>query len=110
MVLCYEEKDRTAIEAVGIKIIEFKRLVYKTCGIWEKIREVICIIWDVVKNVIRKAFTQIKEALRTIRVHDIQKLEPRKRWKYVRSLERIGIPVVPVYFYRSSVFHCRNNC
>ena len=99
MVLCYEEKDRTAIEAVGMKIIEFKRLVYKTCGIWEK-----------VKNVIRKAITQIKEALRTILVHDIQKLEPRKRWKYVRSLERIGMPVVPVYFYRPSVFYCRNNC
>ncbi|MDE7327959.1 MAG: hypothetical protein K2N63_17055 [Lachnospiraceae bacterium] len=30
MVISFEEKDRAAIEAKGITVIEFKRILYKT--------------------------------------------------------------------------------
>ena len=30
MVISFEEKDRVAIEAKGITVIEFKRILYKT--------------------------------------------------------------------------------
>ena len=38
MVLCFEEKDRKAIEVLGMNVIEYKCMIYKLTGAYENIR------------------------------------------------------------------------
>lgn len=47
MVICFEEKDRTKIEATGISIIEFKKELYKTS-------KTVSDAWSVLEDAVRK--------------------------------------------------------
>lgn len=97
MVLCYEEKDRTAIEAVGMKIIEFKRMIYKLSGIFQKVFRTIRKVVDMIVDAVKKG------------LQSITRIEPRKRWKIVKSSIPSNIPS-SMFFPRWKVYHCRNNC
>lgn len=104
MVLFFEEKDRKAIEALGMSVIEYKRMIYKLTGAYTSIRQgakrVINAVFDAVKRVVE----QLKSVFRKIRF-----IEPRKRWKIVKPLVRSGISYT-VFFPQHRVYHCRNNC
>ena len=97
MVWCYEEKDRTAIEAVGMKIIEFKRMIYKLSGIFQKVFQIIRKVVDMVVDTVNAGFRNITD------------MEPRKRWKIVKPLITAGFPC-GMFFPRWRAYHCRNNC
>lgn len=58
MVISFEEKDRAAIEAKGITIIEAKRVLYKVVEVFQPIFNK---LWDICKSMDRE---QIEELLR----------------------------------------------
>lgn len=93
MVLCYNEKDRLGIESLGMKIIEFKRMMYKLSGMIQKVFQTVrgCV------DAVRKIFQSIII------------IEPQKRWKLVRFLIKADIPH-DMFFQRWRIYHCRNNC
>lgn len=97
MVLSYEEKDRTAIEAVGMKIIEFKRMIYKLSGMLQKVFEIIRKVVDMIVDTVIEGY------------RDITDMEPRKRWKIVKPLIKAGLPC-GMFFPNWRAYHCRNNC
>lgn len=97
MVLCYEEKDRRGIELLGMKIIEFKRMIYKLSGIFEKVFQTIRKVVDMVVDTVKAGF------------RSITRLEPRKRWKIVKPLIKAGLPC-GMFFPHWRAYHCRNNC
>lgn len=97
MILCYEENDRIAIETTGMRIIEFKRMIYKLSGIFQKIFQTIRKVVDMVVDTVKEGFRSITD------------MEPRKRWKIVKSLIKAGLPC-GMFFPRWRAYHCRNNC
>lgn len=97
MILCYEENDRIAIETTGMRIIEFKRMIYKLSGIFQKIFQTIRKVVDMVVDTVKEGFRSITD------------IEPRKRWKIVKPLIKAGIPC-GMFFPRWRAYHCRNNC
>ena len=104
MVLCFEEKDRKAIEVLGMSVIEYKHMMYKLTGAYENIRrnakKVVNAVIDTVKRVV--------ERLKTIFMK-ISFIEPRKRWKIVKVLMKSAINY-SVFFPQRGTYHCRNNC
>lgn len=97
MTLCYEEKDRRRIELLGMKIIEFKRMLYKLSGVFQKVFRTIRKVVDMIADAIKKGW------------QSITRIEPRKRWKIVKSLIPSNIPR-SMFFPRWKIYHCRNNC
>lgn len=96
MILCYEENDRIAIETTGMRIIEFKRMIYKLSGIFQKIFQTIRKVVDMVVDTVKEGFRSITD------------IEPRKRWKIVKPLIKAGLPC-GMFFPRWRAYHCRNN-
>ena len=97
MRLCYEENDRIAIETTGMRIIEFKRIIYKLSGIFQKIFQTIRKVVDMVMDTVKEVFRSITD------------IKPRKRWKIVKSLIKAGLPC-GMFFPNWRAYHCRNNC
>lgn len=101
MVLCFEEKDRKAIEMLGMSVIEYKRMIYKlTENIRRVVNKVVNAVIDTVKRVV--------ERLKTIFMK-ISFIEPSKRWKIVKLLMKSAINYT-VFFPQRGTYHCRNNC
>ena len=100
MILCYEENDRIAIETTGMRIVEFKRMIYKLSGIFEKVFETIRKVVDMIADTVREGFRSITSTEPT---------EPRKRWKIVKPLIKAGLPC-GMFFPNWRAYHCRNNC
>lgn len=104
MVLCFEEKDRKAIEVLGMNVIEYKCMIYKLTGAYENIRRTVKKVVNAVIDAVKRVVERLKPIFMKIRF-----IEPRKRWKIVKPLVRSGISYT-VFFPQHRVYHCRNNC
>ena len=58
MVISFEEKDRAAIEARGMTVIEAKRVLYKAVEVFQPIFNK---LWDICRNMSKE---QIEQFLR----------------------------------------------
>lgn len=58
MVISFEEKDRAAIEAKGMMVIEAKRILYKAVDVFQSIFNK---LWDICRNMSKE---QIEQFLR----------------------------------------------
>lgn len=104
MVLCFEERDRKAIEVLGMSIIEYKRMMYKLTGAYENIRRTAKKVVNAVIDAVKRAVERLKPIFMKIRF-----IEPRKRWKIVKPLMKSGVSY-DMFFPSCRVYHCRNNC
>lgn len=101
MVLCFEENDRKTIEALGMSVIEYKRMIYK---LTENIRRVVNRVVNAVIDAVKRVVERLKSIFMKIRF-----IEPRKRWKIVKLLMKSVINYT-VFFPQHRVYHYRNNC
>lgn len=108
MVLCYEEKDRIAIESTGMRIIEHKRMMYKLYSMLQKISQMLSERLQKIYQTIRKVVDMVVDTIKA-GFRSITRLEPRERWKIVKTLITAGLPC-GMFFPRWRAYHCRNNC
>ena len=108
MVLCYEEKDRIAIESTGMRIIEHKRMMYKLYSMLQKIFQTLSDRLQKIYQTIRKVVDMVVDTVKEV-FRSITDIKPRKRWKIVKSLIKAGLPC-GMFFPNWRAYHCRNNC
>lgn len=108
MILCYEEKDRLGIESLGMKIIEFKRMMYKVYSMLQKIFQTLSDRLQKIYQTIRKVVDMVVDTVKEV-FRSITDIKPRKRWKIVKSLIKAGLPC-GMFFPNWRAYHCRNNC
>lgn len=104
MVLCFEEKDRKAIEVLGMSVIKYKHMMYKLTGAYENIRRNAKKVVNAVIDAVKRVVERLKPIFMKIRF-----IEPRKRWEIVNPLMKSGINYT-VFFPQHRVYRCRNNC
>lgn len=115
MVISFEEKDRAAIESTGMTIIEFKRILYKVNGCFEKIWEAAKKAAETIIDAFKKAFADpIKAVAKKIgeAIEDIanwyQNLPEVERHKIVKWYAKANNPAMIAR--RGRAYHCRDNC
>ena len=76
MVICFEEKDRAIIEAKGITVIEFKRILYNTGKCIKHVQEaltecghIIVRAWNVFKEQFFEAVDAVRMMIEAIKDH-----------------------------------------
>lgn len=104
MVLSFEEKDRYRIEALGMSVIEYKRMLYRLTGAYDDIRQRVKQVLNAVIDAAQRVVECLKTAFKNTRL-----IEPRKRWKITKQLMKIDINYA-VFFPQHGAYHCRNNC
>jgi len=104
MVICFEEKDRYRIKALGMSVIEYKRMLYRLTGAYDNIRQRVFQVVNAVFDAAQRAIECLKTTFR-----NIQLTEPRRRWKITKQLTKININYA-VFFPQHGAYHCRNNC
>ena len=93
MVICFKEKDRAVIEAKGLKIIEFKRILYraqKNFGYaWTVLKEIadrFIKAWNVLKDKFLEVVDNVKMAIEVVR--DIYHYRTSFRYRDVKFLSK----------------------
>lgn len=93
MIICFEEKDRAAIESTGNSIIEYKRYIHNM----QKILHDACKVLDVFSLKFKKVYEIIKEAILEAAdiikmyievLRDIKKQNTTFRYKVVKFISK----------------------
>ena len=116
MVISFEEKDRAAIEANGITIIEFKRILYKTeKGIehaWEVLKEIAdkaARAWNAFVEGFLEAVDGVKMAIEVVR--DVYHYRTSFRCKAVKFLRKCtGIEIWKLWKMTRHTWLARSCC
>lgn len=93
MVICFEEKDRASIEAKGMTIIEFKRILYRVNKnikhVWEILQECGSIIIKAWK-VFTERFAEVMDSVKLMieRIMDRHHHPTSRRYKIVKVFSK----------------------
>lgn len=115
MVISFEEKDRAAIEATGMTVMQFKRALYKSVNAFKKVWETAKEITEIIIDAFGKAFSflaedvfpKLKEAIEYI-TGWYENLPEVERRKLVKCYAKANTPNMKAD--KNKVYHCRNNC
>lgn len=94
--ICFTEQQKQEIVHTGMLVIEFKRLIKKTCESMIKVSEV------------------VKDILASVKDFWLQIADPsmaaKERYKMVRRLDKCGFTEKEINLMVGEAYHCRNNC
>ena len=111
MVISFEEKDRATIEARGITIIEFKRILYKVVGWTKRAVEAVIELIHKIAEPLTDAFKEFAEKISSL-FEDMKgwyfNLPETERHKIVKWYAKANNPAMIVS--RNRAYHCRDEC
>lgn len=111
MVISFEEKDREAIEATGMTVMQFKQIVYKavdwTKEYFEAVMEALRKITEFFTDALKEFQENITDVFEDVRNWYFNLPEP-ERHKIVKWYIKANTPAMIAR--KDSVYHCRNNC
>ena len=131
MVICFEEKDRQAIEENFGSIIEFKRKLYGIMLFGHKLVKVINEVWDNIKEAAMQLVESFKRTVIPLFSDMVtywkdlfgdlcvgklnEYIEPRERYHIVKNVCKSGYYDLQTYEKRIRAmngirYHCRSDC